>query len=99
MTKLTLFIGDLIIYIEHLTELIENPLELWLMLAKAVRNKIHLQKIAFLYISNIQSENIIENKMFHKSHKTTKYLKINKKFKIKFWRTCKTIIRHNIRVE
>lgn len=42
MTKLSLVVDDLIIYTENLTEIIEKPLELWLILDKDVRNKIYL---------------------------------------------------------
>lgn len=42
MTKFSLFTGDLIIYIENLTELIGKLLELLIMFGKDVRNKIDL---------------------------------------------------------
>ena len=49
---------------ENLTELIEKLLELLLIVREDIRNKISLQRsVTFLYVSNIQPENIIENKI------------------------------------
>ena len=48
---------------ENLTELIEKLLELLLIVCEDIRNRISLQRsVAFLYVSNIQPENKIENK-------------------------------------
>ena len=49
---------------ENLTELIENLLEILLIVCEDIRNKISLQRsVAFLYVSTIQPEYIIENKI------------------------------------
>ena len=64
---------------ENLTELIEKLLEILLIVCEDIRNKISLQRsVVFLYVSNIQPEYIIENKiLFCKSNEAIKYLKIN----------------------
>ena len=57
---------------ENLTELIEKLLEQLLIVREDIRNKISLQRsVTFLYVSNIQSENIIENKILFT--RATKY--------------------------
>ena len=57
---------------ENLTELIEKLLEQLLIVREDIRNKISLQRsVTFLYVSNIQPENIIENKILFT--RATKY--------------------------
>ena len=76
---LSLFAGDVILYIENPKDSIRKLLELMSEFSKVVRYKINTQKsLAFLYTNNEKSEREIKKSIpFSIATKRIKYVRIN----------------------